>query len=286
MKALFNQHLKRLNSQQLHKMRLPIPGGRHYVMPAAVGQRAGFSLHVERGQIHIDPDSGTAWVNDEDWLGLQDSAENSGIADILGGADNDILLGSTFNDSLIGGMGDDTLNGNDGDDTLLGGNGNDSLKGGSSGNDRLLGTNGNDSLIGGNGRDTLNGGSENDSLNGGIDDDILNGNDGDDTLFGGDGQDILRGGADNDSLMGNNGTDILFGNGGNDIFAIEVNSGSDIIRDFVDNSDLLSLPNGLTFADLTINAQGASKEILDSNGNLLATLRNVDGILIDSNDFI
>ncbi|MGB1249628.1 MAG: hypothetical protein ACPG8W_03280 [Candidatus Promineifilaceae bacterium] len=91
-KALFNQHLKRLNSQQLHKMRLPIPGGRHYVMPVAVGKRAGLSLHVERGEICIDPDSSTAWVNDNDWLGLQDSAENNGIADILGGADNDDAL--------------------------------------------------------------------------------------------------------------------------------------------------------------------------------------------------
>ena len=91
-KVLFNQHLKRLNSQQLQKMRLPIPGGRHYVMPAAVGNRAGFNISVSRGEIRVDPDSGTAWVNDEDWLALQDSAENSGIADILGGADNDDAL--------------------------------------------------------------------------------------------------------------------------------------------------------------------------------------------------
>jgi hypothetical protein len=40
-KSLLNQHLKRLNHSTLEKMRLPIPGGRHYVMPAAVGQRAG-----------------------------------------------------------------------------------------------------------------------------------------------------------------------------------------------------------------------------------------------------
>jgi hypothetical protein len=36
-----NQHLKRLNQSTLEKLRLPIPGGRHYVMPAAVGRRAG-----------------------------------------------------------------------------------------------------------------------------------------------------------------------------------------------------------------------------------------------------
>ncbi|HUM70008.1 MAG TPA: hypothetical protein PLK31_14330, partial [Chloroflexota bacterium] len=32
-KSLMNQHLKRLNHSTLEKMRLPIPGGRHYVMP-------------------------------------------------------------------------------------------------------------------------------------------------------------------------------------------------------------------------------------------------------------
>ncbi len=91
-KSLFNQHLKRLNSQQLQKMRLPIPGGRHYVMPAAVGKQAGFDIDVGRGEVRVDPDSSTAWINDEDWLALQDSAENSGIADILGGADHDDAL--------------------------------------------------------------------------------------------------------------------------------------------------------------------------------------------------
>ena len=55
----------------MEKMRLPIPGGRHYVMPTAVGQRAGIKgLDVPRGHIHIDDKRGTAWVNDDDWLAL------------------------------------------------------------------------------------------------------------------------------------------------------------------------------------------------------------------------
>ncbi|MCZ7672340.1 MAG: hypothetical protein M5U34_37070 [Chloroflexi bacterium] len=74
-------------------MRLPIPGGRHYVMPTAVGQRAGIKgLDVPRGHIHIDDQRGTAWVNDEDWLTLPDSPKGEGIAGILGGADNDDAL--------------------------------------------------------------------------------------------------------------------------------------------------------------------------------------------------
>jgi hypothetical protein len=92
-KSLMNQHLKRLNHSTLEKMRLPIPGGHHYVMPAAVGQRAGIKgLDVPKGHIHIDDKRGTAWVNDEDWLALPDSPKGEGIAGILGGADNDDAL--------------------------------------------------------------------------------------------------------------------------------------------------------------------------------------------------
>ena len=99
-KGLLNQHLKRLNHSTLAndaakpgRFRLPIPGGRHYVMPAAVGQRAGVQgLDVPRGHIRIDDKRGTAWVNDEDWLSLPDSPKGVGIAGILGGADNDDAL--------------------------------------------------------------------------------------------------------------------------------------------------------------------------------------------------
>ncbi|NLF67110.1 MAG: hypothetical protein GX579_21180, partial [Chloroflexi bacterium] len=92
-KSLMNQHLGRLNHSTLEKMRLPIPGGRHYVMPAAAGQWAGIrGLEVGRGEIRIDPRYGTAWVNDEDWLALEDSPTEAGIAAILGGADHDDAL--------------------------------------------------------------------------------------------------------------------------------------------------------------------------------------------------
>jgi hypothetical protein len=47
-KSLMNQHLKRLNQATLEKLRLPIPGGRHYVMPAAVGRRAGLGIVFTR----------------------------------------------------------------------------------------------------------------------------------------------------------------------------------------------------------------------------------------------
>ncbi|MCA9970566.1 MAG: hypothetical protein KC425_10150, partial [Anaerolineales bacterium] len=92
-KSLLNKHLKRLNHATLEKLRLPIPGGRHYVMPATVGRRAGIQgLEIPRGHIQVDDRRGTAWVNDEDWLKLQDSPKGEGIAGILGGADNDDAL--------------------------------------------------------------------------------------------------------------------------------------------------------------------------------------------------
>ncbi|MCB0009708.1 MAG: hypothetical protein KDE04_24750, partial [Anaerolineales bacterium] len=92
-RSLMNQHLRRLNHTTLGKMRLPIPGGRHYVMPAAVGRRAGLQgLDVPRGHVQIDDRRATAWVNDDDWLALPDSPKGEGIAAILGGADNDDAL--------------------------------------------------------------------------------------------------------------------------------------------------------------------------------------------------
>ena len=110
-KSLMNQHLKRLNHLTLDKMRLPIPGGRYCVMPAAVTQQAGIGTRnsgiarigdvadaggikdaIPRGCIKIDSRYGTMWVNDEDWLAREDSPPGKGIASILGGADHDDAL--------------------------------------------------------------------------------------------------------------------------------------------------------------------------------------------------
>ncbi len=49
--TLLGQHLKRLNHSTLEKLRLPLPGGRYYVMPTGVGQRAGLAgLAVAPGE--------------------------------------------------------------------------------------------------------------------------------------------------------------------------------------------------------------------------------------------
>ena len=74
-KAVAKQHLNRLGSR-ISKLRCPIPGGRYYLFPAAVGNR-----HVPEGHIELDPTCATAWVNDNDWL--------TTIVDVLGGCDGD-----------------------------------------------------------------------------------------------------------------------------------------------------------------------------------------------------
>ncbi|MEO1666693.1 MAG: hypothetical protein AAFU54_18795 [Chloroflexota bacterium] len=102
--SYMNNYLKRVNTltDPESKLKLPVPGGRYYVMPAMVGRRANMPVSVGRGEVFIDHDTGTAWVNDQDWIELQDSAsygnpsvdmnDRWGIANILGGADNDDAL--------------------------------------------------------------------------------------------------------------------------------------------------------------------------------------------------
>ncbi|MGB7341029.1 MAG: hypothetical protein WBC91_19190, partial [Phototrophicaceae bacterium] len=89
-KSLLNQHLRGLEHQQLEKCRLPIPGCRYYVMADVIGQR-----QVARGEITLDPESATAWVNAEDWYEFG--------AEVWGGADQDDALWCfAFEDLLDG----------------------------------------------------------------------------------------------------------------------------------------------------------------------------------------
>lgn len=78
-KGLINQHLKRINYSTLGRLRLPIPGGRYYVMTDAIG-----AISIDPGCIKLDPDASTAWVNADDWVNYQ--------AEVWGGADQDDAL--------------------------------------------------------------------------------------------------------------------------------------------------------------------------------------------------
>lgn len=90
-KELLNGHIERLEvSLERGKLRIPFSGGRYYVMTSDVAHAAGLKLDVQRGQVHLDPNTSTAWVNRDDWLQMQDSQQ--GIKHILGGADQDDAL--------------------------------------------------------------------------------------------------------------------------------------------------------------------------------------------------
>lgn len=74
-RAMGRQHLNRLRAGA-RKLRFPVPGGRYYIFPAAVGRR-----DVGRGQVRLEPRTATAWVNSDDW--------NDYIVETLGGCDGD-----------------------------------------------------------------------------------------------------------------------------------------------------------------------------------------------------
>jgi hypothetical protein len=200
-------------------------------------------------------------------------------------AANSNLTGTDGNDSLTGDSGSDTISGKRGSDTLTG----------LGSNDWLHGNQGNDSLDGGDGDDTLYGGKEIDSLFGNNGEDILFGNRGQDSLIGGEGNDSLYGGKASDILLGSNGDDFLngengddslIGGSGGDRFSISANSGNDIIVDFADGIDFVSLGGGLTFSQIFIIQDNSATFIRSiANGEVLATLNGISANQITIADF-
>ncbi len=238
---------------------------------------------------------------------------------LVGGSDNLVLPDTDGEDLLDGGEGDDTLFGNQGNDSLIGGEGNDliysgkdnDLASGEAGNDTIFGDFGDDSIVGGEGNDfllgnqgndTISGGEGNDFIAGGQDDDLLFGDDGDDqvygdlgadSVYGNQGNDSLYGGEDNDTLIGgegddflsgDEGDDILSGGEGADIFALLLDSGSDVIVDFAEGQDLLGLTVGLSFEELTIE-QSETATLIRFEGQLLVTLNRINSTVITEDDF-
>lgn len=138
-------------------------------------------------------------------------------------------------------------------------------------------------IFGYEGNDTLTGHIDDDFLYGEKDDDKLDGLTGNDDLYGGAGNDTLIGGDGDDNLYGNAGDDTLTGDGGEDIFVLKPGDGSDTITDYIDATDQIGLL-GLTYADLTIEQSGANTTI-SSDGELIATLKNVTASAITEADF-
>lgn len=151
-------------------------------------------------------------------------------------------------------------------ENATGGSRGDTLTGNAQ-NNKLTGKGGNDDLIGREGRDTLSGGSGRDTLKGGS---------GNDKLYGGSTRDRLEGGTGKDTLNGEAGPDTLFGNAGADRFVFKKGGGSDIIRDFRDDSDSLRIMNHGSKASVLSKASNVGDDVVFAfdNGDML-TVRDI-----------
>ncbi|MEL7504429.1 MAG: choice-of-anchor I family protein [Cyanobacteria bacterium J06554_6] len=175
-----------------------------------------------------------------------------------GGVEPDAdVVGTGGDDILAGGEGDQSISGGDGDDVLRGDLNNRSPQGTQGGDDVIFGGAGNDRIGGKGGND------------------LLFGDEGDDQIWGDDGDDLLFGGLGNDTLTGDN----FSGGQGIDTFVLAVGEGTDTIVDFEVGTDLIGLIGGLTFGQLTLEANEIrfGDEVLATlNGVSTATLTNTD----------
>ena len=164
-----------------------------------------------------------------------------GISDVFGLTGNAMIALNTIIENAIGGTGADVIVGNDANNVLAGLRGKDVLRGGD-GDDLLKGGINRDWIFGGDGNDTIRGGGGNDNLQG---------QDGDDDIWGANGNDRLTGGLGDDALIGGNGADTF-------VFreADILTGGSDEIRDFQDNVDLIEI-QGFASTDVNIASAGA-----------------------------
>ena len=124
----------------------------------------------------------------------------------------------------------------------------------------------------------------NDNLNkitGSSQDDSLVGNAGADTILGGDGKDTINGGKGNDSLKGGNGADTFIYNSGD---------GDDVIVDYTEGEDIISIVGGATVGNITTSknkkdvilpvgtGKNAGKITLKNAASQIITYRDKNGL--------
>lgn len=242
---------------------------------------------------------------------------SAGIDTLRGEAGNDTANGGDDGDFIYMSAGNDTAYGGAGDDLVRGEAGNDSLYG-DDGIDTLFGDAGNDVLYGGAGDDILNGGAGNDTYylstyddnivelaRGGTDTIVLsetvnftiinnvenviysggsttiNGNALNNIIKTADGDDVLFGDIGNDRLDSGLGTDTLTGGSGVDIFVLANPTSAtdyDIITDFTDRSDRISLANvkaELGYVGINMLADGYIK--IEQGNGCLNIMLDADG---------
>jgi Ca2+-binding RTX toxin-like protein len=217
-----------------------------------------------------------------------------GIAQIKGGAGNDIITGTGQDDVILGGSENDTIIGLAGNDTIAGGRGNDTLSGGDgddvfavrrhAGLDQIDGGAGFDTLQGHkwgsyiriesdfsnlSGIEMIDGGAGYDTLFTGAGDDVLDFSNGPlisniEKFASGAGDDIIIGTSGNDTIAGGKGNDTLSGGDGDDVFVVGRNAGLDRID------------GGAGFDTLQGNKRGSYIRV-ESNFANLNSIEKIDG---------
>lgn len=235
---------------------------------------------------------------------------NSASNVLTGNAAGNLLFGKDGRDHLLGHEGNDVLEGGAGGDRLDGSAGRDAasyasaakgvtadLRGvathtgdaagdkfvsienliGSKHADKLFGDNKANTLWGRSGNDALDGMGGNDKLLGEAGNDTIRGSAGNDSLYGGAGSDRLNGGSGNDLLDGQAGSDFLTGGTGADVFKFTKGSGRDVITDFQDDLDTISLRGfGLTGPRQALaNAEQVERDVVfNFDGGNILVVRN------------
>ncbi|MCC1492988.1 calcium-binding protein [Cognatishimia sp. F0-27] len=232
---------------------------------------------------------------------------------VMGMAGADMLMGGEGDDMVNGGSGDDTLDGGIGMDVILGGRGMDMVTGGAdndiiaglgdadtldggTGMDMISGGGGMDMIMGGAGADSLFGVAGDDEIMGDAGDDLIGGGAGGDRLFGGDGMDFISGGAGDDLVVGGNGMDILIAGDGDDImgggagddrltggagadeFHFDAGTGTDIVRDFTQGEDVISLldDGAISFANSMENDSRGDSDLSMDDFDTVAMISELD----------
>jgi hypothetical protein len=145
----------------------------------------------------------------------------------------------------------------------------------------------NNTATGGPGEDTVIGNGGDDTLRGNRGNDSITGSNGDDFLYGGRDNDYLEGSEGNDLISGEFGNDFLIGGAGRDRFVLESGGGADVIVDFQDSEDLITLSRGLTFPQIRVTQGGDGALItIPITGEILATLRGVVASDLTRVDFV
>jgi uncharacterized protein YkwD len=218
-------------------------------------------------------------------FGLMTSTADRFIYRDLNAAQAAELSSSSGIDVIVLLAGDDTATDDSSSRIYFGNTGNDTIDG-ADGNDTIAAGQGDDVIIGGNGDDVLAGNLGRDTISGGNGNDVVFGGQGNDVIEGGSGSDLLAGDLGDDTLTGGGGFDVLTGGDGRDRFVLEVGNDLDTITDFLSGTDILQLPAGVNFSDLTFSATSGNTLIQTTSGQSIALLQGVSPATISAANFV